>query len=175
MRRLIASFALFGLLTGLSCKTRKPKPEVLVDDTQAQLGSIVAANNPQTAAQLLRGFYDLENGAWRWTMPKFAISFRPPVGAKEKGAQLKADLVLPEVIFSKTGPIEITVSCNGKAIGKQKFTQAGDAKLSLAVPGELLATEAISLEFALDKWLPPSGVDPRDLGMIFSSAGLSLP
>jgi len=175
MRRLIASLALVVLLTGLSCKTRKPKPEVLVDDTQAQLGSIVAANNPQTAAQLLRGFYDLENGAWRWTMPKFAISFRPPIGAKEKGAQLKADLVLPEVIFSKTGPIEITVSYNGKAIGKQKFSQAGDAKLALAVPAELLATEAVTLEFVLDKWLPPGPVDPRDLGMIFSSAGLSLP
>ena len=104
MRRLIASFALLGLLAGLSCKTRKPKPEVLVDDTQAQLGSIVAANNPQTAAQLLRGFYDLENGAWRWTMPKFAISFRPPVGAKEKGGLLKADLVLIAIGFA--GPKE---------------------------------------------------------------------
>ncbi len=175
MRRLIAFLALVGLLAGSSCKTRKPKPEVLVDDTQAQLGSIVAANNPQTAAQLLRGFYDLENGAWRWTMPKFAISFRPPIGAKEKGAQLKADMVLPEVIFSKTGPIEITVSCNGKAIGKQKFAQAGDAKLALAVPAELLSTEAVTLEFILDKWLPPGPADPRDLGMIFSSAGLSLP
>lgn len=175
MRRLVASLVLLGLLTALSCKTRKPKPEVLVDDTQAQLGSVVAANNPQTAAQLLRGFYDLENGAWRWTMPKFAISFLPPVGAKEKGAQLKVDMVLPEVIFSKTGPIEITVSCNGKVIGKQKFTQAGDAKLTLTLPGELLATEAVTLEFVLDKWLPPGPVDPRDLGMIFSSAGLSLP
>ena len=175
MRRLIASLALLGLLTSLACKTRKPKPEVLVDDSQAQLGSIVAANNPQTAAQLLRGFYDLENGAWRWTMPKFAISFRPPVGAKEKGAQLKVDMVLPEVIFSKTGPIEITVSSNGKALGKQTFSQAGDAKLALAIPAELLGTEAVTLEFVLDKWLPPGPVDPRDLGMIFSSAGLSLP
>ena len=175
MRRLIGTLALAALLLDLSCKTRKPRGEVLVDDNEAAVSAIVPANDSRVAAQLARGFYELESGTWRWTMPKFAIRFLVPVGANQKGAILKADFVLPEVIFQSTGPITLTAASGGQSFGTQSLGRVGDHSLSFSLPAEALATETITIEFSLDKSLPPGAVDPRELGLIFVQAGLYLP
>ncbi len=175
MRRLIGTLVLVSVLTGVSCKTRKPRNEVLVDDNEATVSEVVPANDSRVTSQLVRGFYELESGTWRWTMPKFAIRFLVPAGAKEKGAVLKADLVLPEVIFKSTGPIRLTATAGGKSLGEQPLAQVGDHSISYSIPAEALTTETITVEFTLDKTLPPGAVDPRELGLIFIKSGLYLP
>jgi len=175
MRRLIATLALLALLAGGSCKTRKPKSEVLVDDNEAIVSEVVPANDSRVTSQLASGFYELESGTWRWTMPKFAVRFRVPAGAKEKGAVLKADLVFPEVIFKSTGPIQLTATAGDKALGAQALAQVGDHSVSFPIPADVLTTETITVDFKLDKSLPPGTVDPRELGLIFIKSGLYLP
>lgn len=175
MRRLIGTLALAALLLDTACKTRKPRNEVLVDDNEAAVNSIVPANDSRVAAQLTRGFYELESGTWRWTMPKFAIRFLVPVGAKEKGAVLKCDFVLPEVIFRATGPIVVAAEAGGQSLGAQPLGKVGEHSLRYAIPPQALTTETVTIEFSLDKALPPGVADPRELGLIFVKAGLSLP
>jgi hypothetical protein len=175
MRRLIATLAVATLLAGASCKTRKPKAEVLVDDNEGTVTAEVAANDSRAAAQLVRGFYELESGTWRWTMPRFAIRYLVPAGAKEKGAVLNVDLVLPEVIFKTTGPLQLAASAAGQSLGAQPLAQVGDHSLRYALPATALPAETVTIEFTLDKSLPPGAVDPRELGLIFVKSGLKLP
>ncbi|OYW10852.1 MAG: hypothetical protein B7X34_04100 [Acidobacteriia bacterium 12-62-4] len=148
---------------------------MLVDDSESTVSEIVRANDSRVAAQLARGFYDLESGAWRWTMPKFAIRFLVPPGVREKGAVLKADLVLPEVIFKATGPIKLTASAGNQSFGQQSLDRVGDHSVSFALPAAALTTETITIDFSLDKALPPGAVDPRELGLIFVKAGIYRP
>jgi hypothetical protein len=175
MRRLIGTVAVAALLLDLSCKTRKPRNEVLVDDTEAPVSSEVPANDSRVTAQLIRGFYELESGAWRWTMPKFAIRFLVPAGAREKGAILHCDVVLPEVIFKTTGPLALTATAGGQSFGAQPLGQVGDHALRYAIPPQALTTPTVTIEFSLDKALPPGAADPRELGLIFVKSGLYLP
>lgn len=175
MRRLIGTLALVTLLADVSCKTRKPKTEVLVDDTEAVVSEVVAANDSRVASQLIQGFYELESGTWRWTMPRFSIRFLVPAPAKEKGALLKCDLVLPEVIFKSTGPLKLTAASGGKSLGEKSLAQVGDHSASFVIPAADLTTETITVEFSLDKSLPPGAVDGRELGLIFVKSGLYLP
>lgn len=174
MRRLIGTLALVALLAGGSCKTRKPRNEVLVDDNEATLSEVVPANDSRVTSQLVRGFYELESGTWRWTMPKFAIRFLVPAQAKEKGAVLKCELVLPDVIYKSTGPVKLSATAGGTSLGEQPLAQTGDHSVSYAIPAAALTTETITVEFSLDKALPPGTVDPRELGLIFIKSGLYL-
>jgi hypothetical protein len=98
-----------------------------------------------------------------------------PVGARQKSAVLRTDLVLPEVIFRSTGPVALEVSASGQQLGAQTMSAAGNHTLQWSIPAEVLITETITLDFRLDKSVPPGAVDPRELGLIFLRAGLSRP
>lgn len=173
MRRVAGSLAVLLLLATVCCQARKPRHEVLVDDTEPVVREQVAANDASVSGQLVRGFYEVESGAWRWTMPRFAIRFRVPAGAGEKGAVLRAELVLPDVIFRSTGPVTLAVSAAGKRLDAQTMTVAGNHSLAWRIPAAEMLSETITLEFSLDKAVPPGAVDPRELGLIFLRAGLS--
>jgi len=47
---------------------------------------------PQTATQLIAGFYGIEQNAWRWTGQRFSLMLRPPLGASQKGGTLRLRL-----------------------------------------------------------------------------------
>ncbi|MFO0363412.1 MAG: hypothetical protein ACK55F_01820 [Acidobacteriota bacterium] len=176
MRRVVGSLAVLLLLATVCCQARKRRLEVLVDDTEpADVREQVAANDASVSGQLVRGFYEVESGAWRWTMPRFAIRFRVPAGAREKGAVLRAALVLPDVIFRSTGPVTLAVSAAGKRLDAQTMTVAGNHSLAWRIPAAEMVSETITLEFSLDKEVPPGAVDPRELGLIFLRADLSRP
>jgi hypothetical protein len=160
------------LLLLTACQSKAPRKEVLVDDTQHDPVSVVAASDTKAADQLLRGFFDLEGGAWRWTLPKFAVSLRTPPGAKKDGALLRGELVLPEPVFKKTGPIKVTAQLNGKPIGHYTLTVVGPNNFAVPVPAAVFTTDVQTYELVLDKWLPAGEIDPRELGLIFVSLGL---
>lgn len=175
MRRVAGTLAVILLLAVVCCKARRPRQEILVDDTEPVVRELVAANDASVAGQLISGFYDLESGAWRWTMPRFAIRFRVPAGAREKGAVLRADLVLPAVLFDSTGPVTLAVSVAGQRLDAQTMTRAGNHSLAWRIPAGEMVAETVTLDFSLDKSVPPGAVDPRVLGLIFLRAGLALP
>src|SRR5881409_1347371 len=89
------------LLAG-GCKRRDKKIHVQqTDEDSATLASVIHMGDPKAAPQLLKGFYNIEENAWRWTMGRFAVALRPPRNASIRGATLHLKFVIPEAVLSK--------------------------------------------------------------------------
>jgi hypothetical protein len=171
-RLLVAGCA--ALLFGSpGCKPRGEKIRTeATDEAPAKLNSVVQMADPNASVQLLRGFHGIEGNSWRWTMGRFAVSLRPPASAAQNGAVLKARFSLHEAVASRLGAVTLSATVNGAALAPQRLERAGDYVYSREVPASALAAEAVTFEFVLDKFLPPGGVDQRELGLVMSSIGL---
>lgn len=172
MRRLILVALALTALAG--CKKAK-QPNQYVDEGASQLSSAVNVADPKTAIQLLRGFHDVENNAWRWTGPKFAVALRPPAGVTADGAKLYLDYAVPELFLQKVPETTLSVTVNGKPLDPEKISKAGSGRLERTVPADLMKGDVLTVDFALDKFIPAGAVDQRELGLIVSAVGLEAP
>ena len=89
------------LLFALTAACRRPDPlrlQPTIEEPPALAGAIRMAD-PATASQLLRGFYPVEQNAWRWSAPKFSVVLGAPLSASKKGAGLilEFSLIDPEI------------------------------------------------------------------------------
>ncbi len=174
MRRLILALVLVSTVATLdSCKRKKKQVDYL-DEGGGQLVSTVQTRNPGTAIQLVKGFHDIENSAWRWTMGKFTVILRAPEQAAQKGATLKFNFVLPEPILTKLQAITISATVNGKPLEAATYDKAGPQEYKKSVPAALLTGEVITVDFTLDKFVPAGAMDLRELGVIAASIGLEV-
>ncbi len=176
MRRLIAAFAALTLVTmasgGCRIKKKAAATKAAAVEEDGELASVLSVAEPRTAAQLTRGFYAVEANQWRWTAKNFSVALHPPKGSAENGAVLQLNLSIPDVIFNRLGPITVTARVNGTDLGPQTFSQAGEAVLKRDVPAAALKSDVVAVDFSLDKGLPPTEQDARELGIIVTSAGL---
>ena len=156
---------------GLAGCRQAPREPATIEQPVA-LASTVQMANPGHAVQLVKGFHDVESGAWRWTMGRFAVNLQPPVSAANKGADLVMKFSIPEIVIKNTKDVTINASVNGERLPPVAYHAVGDQTLKLSVPASVLAGDAVRCEFVLDKTLPPSPQDQRELGVIVSSIGL---
>jgi hypothetical protein len=173
MRGLMAVVAILALASG-GCRLRKKgaaTKAVIEDD--GQLASVVSVAEPRTAPQLTRGFYSVEADSWRWTAKNFSVVLRPPKGSDQKGAVLQMNFSIPEAVFNRLGAITVTAHVNGTDAGPQTFSTAGEGVYRRDVPGAALASDVVSVDFSLDKGLPPTQQDARELGIVVTSIGLT--
>ena len=138
------------------------------------MASTIHMGDPKTATQLISGFYGIEQNAWRWTGRRFSLALAPPLGAAQKGATLQLRLTVPSVIVEKLKTISLSAAIGGSALPPETYTQAGDYTYTREVAPALLAGGSVRVDFQLDKSIPPSGADLRDLGVVVLSAGLEL-
>ena len=103
MRRLTLVLAL-AVVTLAGCKKSK-KDVQYVEEGGSQLSSAVNVADPKAAIQLLRGFHDVENSAWRWTGPKFAVALRPPKEVPAEGAKLFMEYAVPDLFMQQVAQI----------------------------------------------------------------------
>lgn len=172
MRRLTISAALaLVILAAPGCK-KKAQNVQYVEDGGSQLATAVNVADPRTAIQLLRGFYDLESDSWRWTSSKFAVALRPPKDPAGEGVKLYLDYTVPEVFLKKVPKTTLSVTVDGKPLEPETITTSGSRKYERLVPAELLKGDVVTVEFVLDKFLPPGESDQRELGLIVTQAGL---
>ena len=173
MRRLMAASLLLAAvaLAPAGCKRRNRARAAPVEDNSPAL-SVVNAADPEAGVQLVRGFYGLENDAWRWTMSHFSVTLRPPEGASRNGARLELTGNVPEAIFKRTGRISLSATVNGQTLPPETLSGAGGFTYSRDVPASALGGATASVEFATDKALPPGGQDDRELALIVTSIGL---
>jgi hypothetical protein len=156
---------------GIGCKRGKKSRVEATDEVGPVLSSVVNVADPRASVQLLKGFHDVEGNAWRWTMGKFSVTLQPPANAPQKGATLVVKMSIPEAIMSRVNSTTLTANVNGAAIPGETYTKAGDHIYSKDVPASALSADAVTVEFALDKYLPPGAVDQRELGLVVSSIG----
>lgn len=151
---------------------RRPGKGPATIEPGVALASTVNVADPAHAVQLVKGFHAVENDAWRWTQGRFAVNLQPPVSAAAKGAFLVMKFTVPDIIIRNLKDVTINATVNGQHLPPAAFAAAGPQTLRLAVPAHALAGDAVRCEFVLDKTLPPSPQEQRELGVIVASIGL---
>jgi len=172
MRRVMVVLTVLAAATALAGCTKKNQAIQYVEEGSSQLSSAINTGDPRTAIQLLRGFHDIENNAWRWTGPKFAVALRPPKEIPAEGAKLYLEYAVAELFVQKVPKATLTVVVNGKPLEPEVITKAGSYKLERLVPGAMLRGDVATIDFSLDKFLEAGAVDQRELGLIVSGVGL---
>ena len=170
MRRLIVATALLATLVltqRVAGTERKPPPSQCTDD--GRLVSVVNVVEPRTAGQLIRGFYPVESDSWRWTMKKFMVNLATPPDAVQRGASLELKFAIPEVIFNRLGPMAVSATINGVALPPESYSKAGDCSYIRDVPAIALSSDGVGVQFTVDKGLPPSDQDHRELAIVVTT------
>jgi hypothetical protein len=171
MRRLILVLAGAALLVAPGCRRQRSRATT-VEEQSGVLASVVFAADPRTAMQLSKGFHDVEQNAWRWTTSQFNVVLRPPPGAAQKGATLEVKLSVPDPVIQHVKGTTLSAKVGGLALEPQAYTAAGDNVYKREIPASALTGDAVTIEFALDKFLAAGQVEGRELGIIVSSVGL---
>ncbi len=170
--RIGVSLALAALLWApLGCKHRKSEAPLIAPET-ARIPTTVHIGDPRAAGQLVSGFYDIEDNAWRWTGKQFEIELGTPLGAAARGATLELQFTIPPVVAEKNHSLTLSASVDGNLLPPETFTKAGDFVYKRDVPPALMVAESVKVVFELDKTMSPGGSDTRELGVVATTAGL---
>ncbi len=132
---------------------------------------MVNASDPRTAGQLVKGFHSVEQNAWRWTTGNFSVILKPPAGAAQKGATLILKFVVADAVLDKLKSMTLSASVGGQKLPPETYTKGGEYTYTRDVPSSALQQDTVSVDFALDKFLPASPQDARDLGVIMTMVG----
>jgi hypothetical protein len=138
------------------------------------MATMLHVADPRADQQLIAGFHSVEQDSWRWTEDKFSVVLRPPRDAAQKGAILQLKFSLPEAVTQKLGGITLEAEVAGTPMGKQSYSAPGEWTYSREVPGSLLAADPVRVDFALDKYLPPTESDQRKLGIVVTAVGFDV-
>jgi len=160
------------LLTTAACKRKQKARVETVEESGPTIASTVNTGDPKSSIQLVKGFYDIEQNAWRWTMGKFMVTLRPPITASKNGANLVVKFAIPDLVMDKLKSMTLSASVNGTPIPGETYTKAGDQVYTKPVPASAFGPDAVNVDFALDKFLPPGAQEQRELGIVVSSIGL---
>jgi hypothetical protein len=142
------------------------------DEETPKMQSVLAMGDPKVEPQLIKGFHTIESGAWRWTEKSFTVALRPPFGTNQKGAKLTMRLTVPPVVIEKLKTVSLSATAAGSALPPETYTTAGEFVYVRDIPASLLTGDSIRIDFQLDKAIPPTGADLRELGIIVAAIGL---
>lgn len=175
MRRLsLITLALAAAWFPAGCRRTQPPKVEIIDEEMPKFATMVHVADPKAAPQLVRGFYALEQGSWRWTAPKFAVTLRPPRTAAERGATLQLKFSLAEPVLAHTKTMTLRASIGGTALAPETYSTPGDYIFTRDVPASLMTGDSVTIDFSVDKWLPATASDHRDLALIVSTIGFEL-
>ncbi len=169
-RTAAAAAILLTLAVAPGCK--RHRPVVQTTEEAPMLASVIATADPNVARQLVNGFYGVEQNSWRWTAGRFSVVLRPPAAASANGATIQLKLAIPDVVIAKLKALSLSAYVNGTPLAPESYTQAGQFTYTRDVPANLLSGDVARVDFSVDKTLPPSPSDQRELGVIVSMIGL---
>lgn len=171
-RALSAALLAAVLWAPVGChKKRNAEPQAAVEEAP-RLATTVHTGDAKSAPQLVSGFYDIEDGAWRWTGKQFTVELGVPVGAGQAGAALELDFTIPDVVIQKSKNVTLAASVDGNTLPPETYTKAGEYAYQREVPAALLKGSSVKVTFTLDKTIQAGGGDLRDLGVVATSVGL---
>ncbi|MEX2301651.1 MAG: hypothetical protein WD733_11980 [Bryobacterales bacterium] len=170
---LLSSLLLPGCPSNEPELAQAPQSEAPASAAEAPAGALLSSvhmGDPAAAAQLLEGFYGVEQGVWRWTARKFSVALQAPAGAAD--TQIEFKFTLPEAVVGRLKSVTLTARVNDADIGSETYQQAGDHVFTKPLPASALQGGALNVEFELDKALPPTESDQRELGVVAISVAL---
>jgi hypothetical protein len=169
MRRLLLAAL---LAAAPACKTHHQVHSTDTIEEAPRLASSVRMDDPTIAGQLAKGFHGIESNAWRWTERKFTVDLALPAHSAQRGAILELHLTVPPPSIQKLGSITLSAAIGGTALPPETYSKAGEYTYRRDVSPNVLAADPVRIDFQLDKAMPPSDVDKRELGIVTSSVGL---
>jgi hypothetical protein len=159
------------VMAPVACKKKKVHIGSTDEETPG-MKSVLNMGDPKIEPQLLTGFHGIEASAWRWTAKQFSVALKPPFGASQKGAKLTAKLTVPPPTIEKLKNVTLTATAGGSTLPPETYTTAGDYFYVRDIPAALLTGDSVRVDFLLDKAIPPTSADIRELGIIVLSIGL---
>ena len=119
--------------------------------------------------QLVSGWYPIEDGAWRWMAKQAEVVLETPAGAR---VSFDMDLFFPADYMRRAGgPVTISVRVNDKLLTRQTYQASGGYHLSAMVPSGIATFPTSKVSIRLNRALPPSGAELRELGAIVAGLG----
>jgi hypothetical protein len=137
-----------------------------------RIATTVHMGDPKSAGQLVSGFYDIEDNAWRWTGRQFTVELGTPPGAAQNGATLELQLTVPQPVIDQLKSIQLNASVDGNLLPPETYSQPGVYSYQRDVPAALCGKESVRISFELDKAMAPGATEQRELGVVASSVGL---
>ena len=159
------------VLAPIGCKSKKVRVGA-TDEETPKMQSVLNMGDPKVESQLVTGFHGIEAAAWRWTEKQFTVALRPPFGASQKGAKLTVKLTVPPVTIERLKSISLSATAGGSALPPETYTTPGEYLYVRDIPASVFTGETVRVDFQLDKTMPPSGADRRELGIIVLNIGL---
>jgi len=167
MRIVIAA----GVLA-ISLSACKSKEEATSTMEPAPVRSSIEMRDPRTAGQLVSGFHSIENNSWRWTERQFTVTLASPRPA-QNGAVLALKFTIPAAVIQALQTVTLSALIENSPLAPESYSEPGSHVYQRDIEPGLLAGDSIRVSFRLDKALPPSGSDLRELGVIAQSIGLT--
>src|SRR5262249_53086072 len=152
------------LLLLCCCARRGEEDPVVVEEDQSDYRPVLNVADLKVAAQLLRGWHQVEGSGWRWTERTFAVLMNVPV--QQQPALLELKFLLPEVSIGRLHSITLRARVGAFSLRPQEYTQAGSYTYTQWAPAEAMAGPTVRIEFELDKALARGEVDGRELGIV---------
>lgn len=166
MRRTLIPAAVFALILAPGCKrVHHPNPNATIEE-ESELSASIDISNPRDAAQLLNGFYNLEQNAWRWTAGRFSVSLAPPKSAAPGAGKLEFRFTVPDIAAAELAGVTVRAAVDGRSLGAYQAARPGEQTAVFPVPPELMQADALIVDFTLDKTIPRRDGETRDLGVI---------
>lgn len=173
MRRLVLKqLAAGAALLIAGCKKPVRVKADAPPDQEPGIKSVVAMADGNAAMQLVRGFHNLEDNSWRWTEGKFAATIRRPLNAERNGASLFVKFTAAAPLIERIPTFTLAANVNGTAIPGETYSKVGEYVYRQNVPAAALQKEAVTVEFAMDRFLTAGQVEGRELGLIVHALGL---
>ena len=124
--------------------------------------------NTRDSESRLTGFYPPEGSGFRWTKREFRARLSLP---KSGGAaELVMRLYVPDSTIRQLGAVTLTASINGHKLAPEKWSHAGPyvfrRELDREVNDDAITGGEAEIDFSLDRALPPSASDRRELGIV---------
>jgi len=96
---------------------------------------------------------------------------RPPRTAAKNGAVLQLKFTIPDVAFPRLKGVSLSAYVNGTALTPESYAQTGQFIYSREIPANLLTGDVARVDFSLDKTIPATAADKRELGVVVSVVG----
>jgi len=131
--------------------------------------SFLKMGDLRSRPQLRSGWYGIEDGAWRWMAKEAEAVLRVPAGA---APAFEMQLYFPLDFMQRAGgPVTVSVLLDGKPFAQETYSEPGGYSLSRLVPRDFLVLQSVWVTIRLNRAIPTSDSDRRELGAVVQGLG----
>jgi hypothetical protein len=167
----LVAFAIALLPAGCNRKQKARQQVHVVEEDKTALATVVHVADPRASSQLIAGFFDIEQGSWRWTGKKFSVVLAIPENVAQKKISLVFKMAVPEAVIRQLKSVTLTATVNGVALAPETYRRPGEYVFTREVDAKALGGASAQIEFNLDKALAAGANDSRELGLVATSIG----